>query len=717
MVKSYSWNGQRQAKGTEMGVRSAPGSPTKKNEKKTQKPNTKLPKPRGKENEKVGTKMGPPKGPRFVKPVLRPKKHQPSDLNPDCKLDGSPVQTWSSYASQEPGHKPGLVRTVTRVGTGTVTRLHAPGQVSSSLPDPLGESLPGGQRQLTPTSAPVNEPRNPSPMMLVSRTVPDIHSKLLAKLKSNKRRSVSLSNSPSKVPPGDGCQPPPQQQPQEEEEVFCGEGESDSSVGSVSSNSRPSSACSDRSDSPDSAELSVLLRSMFKTCDEFMVGRVPAGKLLDYLLKLVDVPLLSKWKIDELSRLLDPQQDNRYVDEDLFQEVGLKWIEMMMDPDCHAPEEQLEMPSPGRREVTPPGRQETDLTLGRRRRSSLDMNASYGSVEGLGGVPGCSSAEVELENRVSELRYQLSRAGDDYTALQKTLTVQEEANAGLTTELEMARRKIAALSDGLERASTVSQELDEEKVGRSRYEEQCCSLRSRVEQLQREQKGAEEREEQVRRQVEALKAVVEEKEQREAELSVMLGQKEAENARLAGCVYNREEQLEEEREAREAVEERLEDISKDMQRLEVELAVKEEELRNVTVGHSGTAVINSENSSNISISQVHDVCVDDSVFDEAKITPLPSTPVRLLHQLGPSASSTPSSSSKRKAGSIGDEIKQLGRNNSGFPSPLCEKECVDCSSPLAAGGHVASGPGHAGTVLAQFTKEMVAGQTGLAEKL
>ena len=118
--------------------------------------------------------------------------------------------------------------------------------------------------------------------------------------------------------------------------------------------------------------------------------------------------------------------------------------------------------------------------------------------------------------------------------------MQEEANAGLTTELEMARRKIAALSDGLERASTVSQELDEEKVGRSRYEEQCCSLRSRVEQLQREQKGAEEREEQVRRQVEALKAVVEEKEQREAELSVMLCQKEAENARLVGCVYNRD---------------------------------------------------------------------------------------------------------------------------------------------------------------------------------
>ena len=50
---------------------------------------------------------------------------------------------------------------------------------------------------------------------------------------------------------------------------------------------------------------------MFKTCDEFYVGRVPAGKLLDYLLKLVDVPLLSKWKIDELSRMLDPQQDNR----------------------------------------------------------------------------------------------------------------------------------------------------------------------------------------------------------------------------------------------------------------------------------------------------------------------------------------------------------------------------------------------------------------------
>ena len=75
-------------------------------------------------------------------------------------------------------------------------------------------------------------------------------------------------------------------------------------------------------------------------------------------------------------------------------EMSKCFLLQMMDPDCHAPEEQFDMTSPGRRAVTPPGRQETDLTLGRRRRSSLDMNASYGSVEGLGGVPGCSSAEV-----------------------------------------------------------------------------------------------------------------------------------------------------------------------------------------------------------------------------------------------------------------------------------------------------------------------------------
>ena len=54
--------------------------------------------------------------------------------------------------------------------------------------------------------------------------------------------------------------------------------------------------------------------------------------LLEYLSSLVDLPRLDKWKLEELSRMLDPNKDNRYVDIELWSEVGQSWVEMMMDP-------------------------------------------------------------------------------------------------------------------------------------------------------------------------------------------------------------------------------------------------------------------------------------------------------------------------------------------------------------------------------------------------
>ena len=57
-----------------------------------------------------------------------------------------------------------------------------------------------------------------------------------------------------------------------------------------------------------------------------------ARSLLEYLSNLVDLPRLDKWKLEELNRLLDPNKDNRYVDMELWSEVGQSWVEMMMDP-------------------------------------------------------------------------------------------------------------------------------------------------------------------------------------------------------------------------------------------------------------------------------------------------------------------------------------------------------------------------------------------------
>ena len=41
-------------------------------------------------------------------------------------------------------------------------------------------------------------------------------------------------------------------------------------------------------------------------------GAVKAGSLFDFIKNLVDLPKLDKWKLEELQRLLDPNNDNRY---------------------------------------------------------------------------------------------------------------------------------------------------------------------------------------------------------------------------------------------------------------------------------------------------------------------------------------------------------------------------------------------------------------------
>ena len=65
---------------------------------------------------------------------------------------------------------------------------------------------------------------------------------------------------------------------------------------------------------------------------------VRSSSLLEYLGSLVDLPRLDKWKLEELSRLLDPDKDDRYVDHAQWSKVGQTWIDMMLDPGefcCH----------------------------------------------------------------------------------------------------------------------------------------------------------------------------------------------------------------------------------------------------------------------------------------------------------------------------------------------------------------------------------------------
>ena len=86
----------------------------------------------------------------------------------------------------------------------------------------------------------------------------------------------------------------------------------------------------------------------------------------------------------------------------------------MLDPTCHPQEE-------GREKCVRP-------------------NVSSDSLEGVGGLPGCDSREVELENLVSELQYRLAGMERERTVLRATLAASEEQTAGLTVTLQEIRK-------------------------------------------------------------------------------------------------------------------------------------------------------------------------------------------------------------------------------------------------------------------------------------
>ena len=58
-----------------------------------------------------------------------------------------------------------------------------------------------------------------------------------------------------------------------------------------------------------------------------MAGLVPTGKLVEYLSSLMD---LERWKVEELSRMLDHTGDNKCVDQQLFIRVGKDWVERVV---------------------------------------------------------------------------------------------------------------------------------------------------------------------------------------------------------------------------------------------------------------------------------------------------------------------------------------------------------------------------------------------------
>ena len=76
----------------------------------------------------------------------------------------------------------------------------------------------------------------------------------------------------------------------------------------------------------------MYLTGVFNMADKYKSGTVSAGMLLDCITSMVDLPRLDKWKLEELKRMLDPMNDNRYVDAASWSVVGQTWVEMMLNP-------------------------------------------------------------------------------------------------------------------------------------------------------------------------------------------------------------------------------------------------------------------------------------------------------------------------------------------------------------------------------------------------
>eukprot|EP00092_Neocalanus_flemingeri_P040846 GFUD01044466.1.p1 GENE.GFUD01044466.1~~GFUD01044466.1.p1 ORF type:complete len:1000 (+),score=364.95 GFUD01044466.1:67-3066(+) len=492
----------------------------------------------------------------------------------------------------------------------------------------------------------ISKPEPRSPIFITSKTVPDLHNKILAKIRLNKRRSQTRNHTPNQSP----CKAPaPQVKVSINETSF-----------------KEDSDSSDRESPVSGLELETYLTSMFFMVDTYKTGKVSAGSLLEYLGSLVDLPRLDKWKLEELSRMLDPNKDNRYVDKELWSEVGQAWVEMIMDPENHS--ENSSDTSWGDVGDFP---KEPECAA---YHEDVPANISYGSIEGVGGVPGCNSREVELENKVSELRYQLARLGEDKRVLERHLAASEDLGQSLTTELEGSQKQMETLSTSINKGEIFFKEVKHVRE----VEEQCCSLAQKVEELTKELHEKEDKLGDMEVMMVTVNGEVGECKEREELVQIQLNEERKKIELLEEKVKQKDDQIKREIDAREDVESRLESTQMEVQRLELEMSVKDEEIRNLTETASRIGSVGS-NQSSLSSSMVHDVSVDDLVIEE-NLKNKPSlaavfTPGKLpiqspIIRRGPSASSTPH---KGRLGSIADELKELDTSSS-FPSPFCEKK-------------------------------------------
>lgn len=503
--------------------------------------------------------------------------------------------------------------------------------------------------------SPRPKPTAKSPIMLQSKLVPDLHQKILEKIRHNKRRSRSfqLTRSPCKAP----AVPVLSSGLEDVEDV---EDPDDS----------------EKRDSPVSCQdLEAYLASVFNMCDKYRSGTVQARSLFEFISNLVDLPRLDLRKFEELERLLDPNNDNRYIDMDTWSSVGRTWVDMIMNPDFHS----LSMSSSDKSSEACEDHDDNCHFIPEKDEEELLTNISFGSIEGYG-VAGdlvASAREIELEGKVNELNFQLKKVRDEKRNLEKNLIASEEFGLSLTTELEDSNRRLSLSSSILSKGDKC-QDGGKYSVAKE-WEQECHNLQRKVTFLEDEVTTKDEKLNDLEVLIVSLKSEIGDTKDKEESAFALIEKYKEKIANMERTISIKNEEINREIVARELIEEKFEETRSRIDKLEQDLSMKDEELRNLTETTGSRLGSVGSSAGNNSFSTVHDVSVDEQGLEEnLRVnnclnfqTPgklgFPNQMVRIK---GPSASSTPN---KGSLGSIAEELMSHS-NNECFPSPFCEKK-------------------------------------------
>ena len=302
-------------------------------------------------------------------------------------------------------------------------------------------------------------------------------------------------------------------------------------------------------------------------------------------------------------------------------------------------------------------------------------NISFGSIEGFGAA-GCdfvnSARELELEGKVNELTFQLTKVRDEKRELERNLVASEEFGLSLHSELEDSNRRLSLSTSVLCKNDKAQ---DDGKLLRE-FEQKCLNLQSKVEFLEGEVSDKEDKITEHEVKFVSFKAEVCDAKDKEEAALLSVEKLREKISKLEEMVKVKDEEINKEIVARELIEEKFEDTKFQMTKLAQDLSMKDEELRNLTEttgANSRLGSVGGSSHGDRSFSAVHDVSVDEKGLEEhLKGANLYLTPGKLPNPLlsrarGPSASSTPNK------GTIYEEFMNANNDGRGLPSPFCEK--------------------------------------------